>query len=131
MLLSPKKIFLIDAIGALLSSSIIIFSLFCFKNFFKMPSKILTLLAIIPLFFAAYSFICFIKIDEIKKVRNKLIIIAFANLCYCLLTLILCFYYFLELSYLELSYFLIEIIIIVTLVFVELKVANKQHFKLL
>jgi hypothetical protein len=129
MLLSPRKIFLIDAIGALLSSSIIIFGIFYFESFLAMPPKTLTLLAVIPVFYAIYSFICFLIINTLKKVTNLLKIIAFANLSYCVLTLILCFYHFQELTILELSYFILEITTIVTLAFIELKVANNKIFK--
>ena len=105
----PKKIFLLDGVGALVSA------------FFL---NVLYLLAIIPCFFAVYSFYCHFVLKNNWSVFLK--IIAVANLSYCILTIGLLFVYYQSLSVLGLLYFLVEQMLIGTLIALEFKASSKD-----
>lgn len=119
--INPRKLILIDAIGAILSSIIIVFGLIYLDDILGMPKNILRLLAVIPIFYFIYSLICYLKIE---KLNNFLKIIALANLCYCLLTLTFVFYHFTKLTIFEIFYFISEIIVIIILSIIELKTSK-------
>ena len=119
--INPRKLILIDAIGAILSSIIIVFGLIYLDDILGMPKKILRLLAVIPLFYFIYSLFCYLKIE---KLNNFLKIIALANLCYCLLTLTFVFYHFTKLTIFEILYFILEIIVLIILSIIELKTSK-------
>lgn len=118
-----KKMFLLDAIGALVSILLLGLILPYFQEFHGMPLRVLYLLALIPVGYAVYSFYCFFCLKEhhAKYLRG----IAYANLCYCFLTMGLMLYFFGELTWLGVVYFVLEMVAIVTLVVIELKVAEK------
>ena len=99
----------------------IVFGLIYLNDSLGMPKEILKLLAVIPLFYFLYSFTNYLKIE---KINNQLKIIAFANICYCILTLTFVFYHFKKLSILEVSYFILEIIVIIILSIIELNTSN-------
>lgn len=122
MAIAPKQLFLIDALGACLSAfclGIIIPSL---ENFFGMPRTILYLLAVIPCFFAVYSFICFLKFPERWPLFLKGI--AFANILYCILSIAMMVYFRELLTVYDWIYFILEIIIVGIVVRFELKAAH-------
>ncbi|MEO9894364.1 hypothetical protein [Aurantibacter sp.] len=125
--LRPKQLFLVDAIGAVISAFFLGIVLVQLNSFIGLPIRTLYILAVIPCFFAVYSFCSyfFLKLN----LRPFLRIIALANLCYCCLTLILLFVHFKELKVLGLSYFLIELMIVIIISIVELKASRKKIFK--
>lgn len=123
--IKPKTLFLIDAIGAVISSTAIGLGVFYLNDLLGMPKMILTILAFIPILYFFYSFTNYLKAKKIENLRNQLKTIAFANLIYSVLTLTLLFYYFSKLTVLELTYFILEIIILIILSIVELKTAIK------
>ena len=117
--MQPKKLFLVDSLGALLSAILLGFILARFEPTFGMPQKVVHVLAVIPCIFSLYSFFCFfIKIGNWKPYMK---IIAIANLLYCCLTFGLMVYYYQQLTVLGLIYFILEIIVVVILAFIELK----------
>ncbi len=122
--IAPKKIFLIDCIGAITSTFFLGVVLTTFEEFFGMPSHILYYLASIALVFAVYSFACYFRFPE--KWTSFLKVIAFANLFYCILTLILVIYLFQQLTLFGLAYFIGEMILIIGIVSLEFKVAKHQ-----
>lgn len=124
IIIPTKKLFLIDALGAVLSSFSIGFGSLYFSNILGMPNTVLTILTIIPVFYFFYSFINYIKARKNKKLNKQLRTIAFANLTYSILTLSLLFYYFSQLSVLEITYFILEIIVLICLTRIELKSAK-------
>ncbi|MFL0683181.1 MAG: hypothetical protein ACJLTB_08085 [Algoriphagus aquaeductus] len=119
----PKKLFLIDSIGALTTAFLLFVVLRNFNEYFGMPERILTYLSVIAVFFCIYSTTCFfvIKANWTPFIR----IISIANLLYCVLTIGLVMFYNPQLTTIGTAYFLGEIAIIIGLVYIELKVATE------
>lgn len=126
----PKVIFLIDGIGALVTS----FSLFGIgyfvQEYFGMPKDILYSLAFVVVFYALYSFSCyFLLFDKFGKATKKwqsfLKVIIAANSLYCLIMSLVLLEFYQNLTDLGLIYFTLEIIVIIILVILEFKVASK------
>ena len=117
-----KNLFLIDGIGALVSAIFLGIVLVSLHSLIGMPRNILYLLAVIPCFFAVYSFTC--HFAAIKNWQPYLKIIAVANLLYCCLTLGLVLGLREQLTYLGIGYFIIEIIIVVALAIFEWRTAQ-------
>jgi len=117
--LKPKTVFLIDALGAALTAIFLIAVLKTFNEYFGMPQETLTILSILALVLAIYSFSCFVFLDNNSQKLISPIIVA--NLAYCILTLVLAIYYYNKLTILGLIYFVGEILIICGLVYIELK----------
>jgi len=118
----PNTLFLVDSLGAGFTAFFLFVVLRNFYGYFGMPSDILTYLSIIALIFCVYSTTCFVllKGNWTPYIRA----ISIANLIYCVITLMLLYSYFSDLTKLGVAYFFIEIAIIITLVYVELSVAN-------
>jgi len=116
--MKPKTVFLIDSSGAVLTSIFLIAVLKTFNEFFGMPQETLTLLSIVALVLAIYSFSCFAFLDQ--NMQNYLRAIIAANLTYCILTLGLVIYYHNKLTILGIAYFFGEILMICGLVYIEL-----------
>lgn len=119
----PNVLFLIDGIGAALTSCALYFVLG--KNFplFGMPVNVLTYLSLVGLIYCAYSFTCYFFLRSYWTFFLRLI--AILNILYCLVTFTLVIKFFSDLTQLGLIYFIWETFNIVLLVFLELKVANK------
>ena len=123
MILTQKKILLIDSLGALLSAFMLGVVLVRFESTFGMPRKVLYFLSIIACILATYSFICYLLIKENRKPYLK--IIACANLIYCCVTAGLTIYFNSVLTNWGFTYFLCEVAVIITLAIIELKSASK------
>ena len=126
----PKTLFLVDGLGAALTTFNLYFVLRHLYEYFGMPTYILTYLSLIGLVFCVFSMTCFFLLKGNWTPFLKLISIG--NLIYCVLTMVLVYIYFNDLTKLGLIYFLIEITIIVVIVYIELWVAtalknNKQN----
>ena len=118
----PRKIFLLDAIGALITSIMVGSVLVKFYQYFLVPVEILYVLAAIALMFSIYSFYCFWVFP--KRWNRYLFFIAFANCAYCLVTIGMLLLYADTITHLTYFYFILEIIIVVMLVFLEWKIAS-------
>jgi hypothetical protein len=116
----PKKIFLVDSLGALLTAFLLFVILVTFNKYFGMPETTLHFLSITALVFSAYSFCCFLLLKNNWHPFLRAIIIA--NLLYCCLTLGLVIYHYQLLTMLGVIYFLAEIGVVCILVFIEIKV---------
>lgn len=118
LLKNPKKVFLIDALGALIS----LFSFWCIlyplETYFGIPTSVLLVLSIIAIFLFLYSFSCYKLIKKHWKPYLKIIIIL--NSLYILFSIGLIFYHFKQLTFLGVSYFVIEITVIIVVLFVEI-----------
>jgi hypothetical protein len=125
--LSPKRLFLIDGFGALLTGFILFAILRTFNKYFGMPLHALNFLSIIAFIYSAYSFCCFFLFRNNWQPFLRAIIIA--NLLYCILTLGLVIYNFRQLTILAVIYFLLEIVVICILVFFEIKGLNESYQK--
>lgn len=113
----PKVIFLVDALGAFATASILFLVQWRFREYFGMPREVLSLLSMIAFAFSVYSFSCFLFIN--RNWRIFLNAIMTANLLYCCLTTGLVIFYYSTLAILGLTYFLAEIAVIVGLVYIE------------
>ena len=125
-----KALFLVDGMGAALTTFYLYFVLRHFYEYFGMPTYILTYLSLIGLVFCVYSMTCFFLLKG--NWTPFLRLISVGNLIYCVLTMILVYIYFNDLTKLGVIYFLLEISIIVVIVYIELRVAtafknNKQN----
>jgi drug/metabolite transporter (DMT)-like permease len=96
-----------------------------FESTFGMPRKILYILAFVACLFAVYSFSCYSLIS--KNHHSFLMVIAIANLSYCVITLSLVFYFYHTLTRLGVAYFLIEIVIVVSLALIEIRIAGRSQ----
>ena len=124
ILSNPKQLFLIDSIGAVVSAFSLGVILVQFEIYFGMPSDILYILAIIPCFFAVYSFLCYWRFPE--NWQPFLRAIAIANLLYCMLSIVLVYRFHGQLTTLGFVYFILELIIVIGIVSLEFKTAAKR-----
>lgn len=113
----PKVIFLVDALGAFATASVLFLLQWRFREYFGMPWEVLSLLSMIAFAFSVYSFSCFLFIN--RNWRIFLNAIMTANLLYCCLTTGLVIFYYSTLAILGLTYFLAEIAVIAGLVYIE------------
>ena len=123
MILTPKKLFLIDGAGALTSAFFLGIILVHFNSLFGMPVPVLYILALLACVFAVYSLSCFFLLK--RNWRTFLLPIAIINALYCCLTLALVIYFFSQLTTLGILYFVGEILIIIGLVSVEFSAYRK------
>lgn len=119
----PRTLFLVDGLGAALTTFSLYFVLRPYFDYFGMPTNILKYVSIIGLIFCSYSMSCFFLLKD--NWSPFLRIIGIGNLLYCILTMTLLYAYFLSLTLLGLTYFIVEILIIVLLIYIEYGVANR------
>ncbi len=117
----PKKIFLIDGIGGLVTATLLYALLARFEPFFGMPRSVLYWLSGIACLYALYSITCYFLLKDNWKPYLR--VIALANLGYCCLTFGLLFYHAQSLSIWGFAYFLGEIAIILALARIEWRLA--------
>lgn len=119
----PKSLFLLDGLGAALTTLSLFFVVRPYHDYVGMPANMLTYLSVIGLVYGVYSMSCyfFLKGSWTPYLR----IIGISNFLYCVLTMILLLSYCNSLTRLGLAYFLVEILIILLLVYLELRVANR------
>lgn len=121
---NPKILFLIDGIGALLSAFLLGVVLVRFESFFGIPPNVLYLLAAIPCFFAIYDFFCYYQAKD--KMALYLRIIAFANISYCILSVMMAGLHRETISIWGWGYIVGEIIIVLLLAAIEIRTANSN-----
>ena len=121
-ILSSKRIFLIDGMGAIASAVFLGYVLVIYQEYIGMPVGTLKFLSSIAVVFAIYSLANFFIYTNNWLYYIRLI--AIANSIYCLITLGLVLYHFQKLSVLGITYFLVEIVVIIALVNLELKVSR-------
>lgn len=119
---SPRTLFMIDSLGALLTTFFLFAILRNFNEYFGIPETTLNLLSIIAASLCMYSTTCFffLKDNWAPFIRA----IGFANLLYCILTMRLVIFIFPSLKIMGIAYFLVEMIIVCGLVYIELNVAT-------
>ena len=125
MQLHRRNIFLLDGIGAVVSVLLLGVVLPAIQPWIGMPLKALFLLAIVPVFYGAYSFACYRFADP----RNPrwLQAIMVANLLYCVLTASLTVIHFHEMTQLGVAWFIIDGLVIVGVVALEGWVLRPTH----
>ncbi len=117
MKLTPKSIFLLDAIGALVSFIFLYIILRKLIHLIGMPDDVLVFLAGFALGFFAYSLSCYIFVKS--RHWRWLFVIIVANLLYCLLSLFYMFENYQSLTKLGVFYFSLEKLIVLYIVYVE------------
>ncbi len=122
--LNVRKLFFLDGTGALITAGMLGLVLPQLEEYVGMPTKVLTPLAIIVVFYALYSFTCCTMIK--KGGYGFLKAIAIANSLYCVVTLVLVIQLWNTLTTLGIFYFLGEIAIIVVLVKQEWKMTQSN-----
>lgn len=115
--LKPKIFFLIDGLGAFITALFLSTLLKIYYTYFRMPQNVLTVLAIIAIFYCIFSFICFLTLKN--NWRPFLLALSIMNLFYCFLTFGLVLFHFHHLTNLGIAYFFGEILIIMVLAFFE------------
>ncbi len=120
---TPKQLFLIDGIGAIISALLLGVILVKFEENFGIPKSTLYFLAVLPIFFAVFDFYCYLKV---KLNHHKFLkIIALFNVTYCFISISFAFYHTNTITTMGWIYIISEVLVILILSFIELKTANK------
>ena len=118
----PRRLFLLDGAGALLTAATLYGSYRYFDNCFQLPEAVFALLFFAALYMAVFSFM------NVANARNyavfSLRFIGTANRLYALLTLSVCLVYIKELAIIAFVYFGIEMLVLFLLSAVEFRVAR-------
>lgn len=124
----PRRIFLIDAGGALLSAFLLGVILVRFEHLVGIPPSTLYFLALLPCLFALYDGYCFLIVR--KNINLLLKALAFINVSYCLVSIGSAFYHHEKITFLGWTYILLEVFVVITLARFEFrlaKVADKKR----
>lgn len=116
---NPKLVFLFDAIGALLTCTLIGGLLVAYQSYIGLPFTWLYILASIAAVLTIYSSLCTVLIQ--KKWSPFLKVIITANTLYTCLTSALIIFYSQELERLGFAYFIAEILVLIAVIGVEIK----------
>jgi hypothetical protein len=122
---NPKSIFLIDGVGAIVSALLLSVLLGQNVAVFGIPQAVLYKLAALASVFALYSLCCYFFL--LGNYKPYLRIIAFANLLYCTITLVLVFVFYQQLTLFGILYFINEKIVVGSLVYLELKASRPSE----
>lgn len=119
----PRKLFVVDAVGAILSAIMLGIVLVRFKTYFGIPVRALYFLAVFPVLFVFYDI--YSLLNNQRSWSKKLIVIAWANLMYCLISLVVLLFHAHAITALGTAYLIGEILIIILLAAVEFRTAKK------
>jgi hypothetical protein len=120
--LNPKKLFLIDGFGAILSAFLLGVVLVKFEEIFGIPTSVLYFLATIPIFFVIYDVFCYQKHLKIGLLLKG---IAVLNILYCCVSIGLISYHFSSITILGWTYVIVEIILVSFLAMIEFRVGKR------
>ena len=120
--LNPKKLFLIDGFGAILSAFLLGVVLVKFEELFGIPTSVLYFLATIPIFFVIYDVFCYQKHLKIGLLLKG---IAVLNILYCCISIGLISYHFSSITILGWTYVIVEIILVSFLAMIEFRVGKR------
>lgn len=115
-------LFLIDGIGAVVSSILLGIVLVKLECYFGIPVKTLYILAAFPVLFALYDFVVYFKVE--KHLALYLKGIATANIAYCFLSMAAAYHHSMSIKLLGWIYIIIEIIIVMSLAIFQVKTAR-------
>jgi K+ transporter len=119
--ITKENIFIIDGIGAFLSTLCLVCIIY-FEELFGIPKSNLYLLVTLGFLFSVYSITCHYL--ALSNWRKYLKIIAVLNTVYCLLTFLLLLKNLNNLTKAGYFFFFLELIIILTLVSYEFRIAK-------
>lgn len=120
---NPKRVFLLDGIGAFLSAFLLGIIIARYYDTVGMPQTMLYFLSGVAFTYMVYSLCCYYFVSN--KWRPCLIAIAIANILYCCLTTAIVFYFKHLLTVLGLTYFVVDIFILIFLISIEIKTIKK------
>jgi len=120
---NPKKLLLLDCIGALVSAFMLGVVLVRLESYFGIPVKTLYFLAFLPCLFALFDYYSW-RSENINH-SHSLKVIAFVNIIYCCLSLGLAIYHNQELTLLGWGYIIIEIFLVLLIAMIELRTATR------
>jgi len=120
----PRRMFLIDALGATVSAGMLGLVLVHFQEYIGMPLTALKFLSGVALVIALFSWGCYLRYKSLGKSLLKAI--GPINLFYCLLSACFVIFYLREMTSIGYWYFVIEILIIAMIAVIEIKVARAQ-----
>lgn len=120
--LNPKKLFLVDGFGAILSAFLFGVILVKFEEIFGIPNSVLYFLAIIPIFLLIYDVFCYYRHLKIGFLLKG---IAVLNLIYCCTSIGLISYHFNTITILGWAFIIFEIIIVSFLAIIEYRVGRR------
>jgi hypothetical protein len=123
MLSNPRKIFLIDGIGALLTATLLYALIRTHTDWFGVLPSACVQLAAVAFVFSVYSFSCYFLARG--KWRIFLKIIATANILYCITTIVMLTGFHERLTGLAYVYFSLECGIITGLSIAEYRLASR------
>jgi hypothetical protein len=122
--LYSRKIFLVDAAGAALSTLFLGFVMIRWQEFFGMPIEVLACLALVAFLLFIYSYTCYRQASDNWAWFLKMV--ARANFSYLTVTLLCILYWWHALTAWGKAYFLGEAIIVIVLALHEMRVARRQ-----
>jgi len=128
MKISPKQIFLLDAMGALITAFLTGIILTYFYPYFGMPIKECYFLGTVAVLFFIYSFTCAVLLKENHAPFIKFI--AISNGIYTLITTGLVIYHFTILTKLGVSYFVVETFVVSFVIALEWRLANQLSIEI-
>lgn len=119
---NPRKLFLIDAAGAILSIFLLGYILVELVNFFGIPLQALNVLVIFPCLYLIFDLFCILRRQ--LNIRLGLSVIASLNLFYCVLAVGSAFYFHDELTIFGWLFVISDIVVVMAVSIFELMVAR-------
>lgn len=119
----PKKLFLIDGMGAIGTASLLLLLPVFFPGIFGLPDSYTQLLGGIAVCFAVYSLYNYVRFNPTRW-KPFLTVISIANTVYCVISLGILLLHFQQVTTIGWLYFIGEIAIIILLVIWEMKVCK-------
>lgn len=123
---NPKKIFLIDGLGACLSAVLLGVVLVRFEKVFEIPTDTLYFLALLPCLFILYDVYCYRTTN--KSIAKPLLGIAFINIANCIVSLGFMVYHSDSMTSLGFGYIILEVIVVLGIAAFEINVAKGLGF---
>ncbi|MFN8711713.1 MAG: hypothetical protein ACK5Z2_02590 [Bacteroidota bacterium] len=122
--LDPRKLFLIDSIGAVVTALLTGVLLAQFESFFGVPAPTLYLLSIAPALYAVYSLVCYLRFPSSWRMLMR--IIASANLLYVIVVNVWMLFFQPGITGWGMIYFVGEFFIVAGIAAIELKTAARK-----
>ncbi len=119
----PKKIFLYDGVGALISAFFLGVVLVYFQEHIGIPKNTLYLLASFPILFFVYDVVCFFIVE--KKMSIAIYILAIMNFLYCILSIVLALFHSVTIMPLGWIYIVLELLVLALIIIVEFKLSKR------
>ena len=123
---TPRKVFLLDGVGALLSALLLVLLIVPLENIFGLSPITARTLAIPAFCFMVYSLGCYLL--DLKHWKPYLQLIAIANFVYCCVIFGIVVQHYRSLTVLGILYFLGEVIIILSVIGIELRTIKGNKY---